>query len=173
MPSGGDLAGMDPEGLQRTLGELLEANRAMQANFDEIRQQFPIQPSNVSDLLPSWAELEEGGLLPPEEAGEDFGEQLGVGGGIVTGTAVLHWTGSSPISQVLQIEHNLGVVPGAFHLQALLGSGVEKELSEAHPPVLRVIKSSLTDTVVNVRGYLDEKPAESNLECFWTAVEES
>jgi len=74
----GDLVGMDPEGLRRTLGELLASNRAMQANFDEIRQQFPIQPSNLADEIPSWAELEEGGLERPEGGGE-FAEQLGVG----------------------------------------------------------------------------------------------
>lgn len=70
------LAGMDPEGLQKLLAELLAANKATQANFDEIRQQFPIQPGNLSDLIPDWSELEEGGLLPPE--GEDFEEQLGL-----------------------------------------------------------------------------------------------
>jgi len=56
---------MDEEGIQRTLGELLAANRAIQANFDKIRQQFPIQPGNLSDLIPDWAELEAGGLSPP------------------------------------------------------------------------------------------------------------
>lgn len=68
---------MDPEALQRTLGELLAANRAMQANFDEIRQQFPIQPSHLADDIPTWGELEEGGLEPPGEGG-GFDEQLGV-----------------------------------------------------------------------------------------------
>lgn len=78
MPAGDDLAGMDTEGLRRTLGELLAANRATQANLDEIRQQFPVQPSNLSDEIPNWAELEEGGLEPPEEGGS-FEEQLGEG----------------------------------------------------------------------------------------------
>lgn len=77
MPAGDDsLAGMDAEGLRRTLGELLASNRATQANLDEIRQQFPIQPSHLSDEIPNWAELEEGGLEPPEEGGS-FEEQLG------------------------------------------------------------------------------------------------
>jgi hypothetical protein len=74
------VAGMDEEGVRRTLGELLAANRAAQANFDEIRQQFPIQPSSVSDGIPTWEELEEGGLEPPdpeEGEGESFAEQLG------------------------------------------------------------------------------------------------
>jgi hypothetical protein len=76
------LAGLDEEGLRRLLGELLAANRGTQANFDEIRQQFPLQPSNVADSIPDWSELEEGGLEPPEQAGEDFAEQLGVPEGI-------------------------------------------------------------------------------------------
>jgi hypothetical protein len=71
------IAGMDEEGLRRTLGELLAANRGTQANFDEIRQQFPIQPSSVAGSIPTWEELEEGGLEPPEEGGS-FDEQLEV-----------------------------------------------------------------------------------------------
>lgn len=77
------IAGMDEEGLRRTLGELLAANRGTQANFDEIRQQFPIQPSDVAGSIPTWQELEEGGLEPPnpeEGEGESFGEQLGLEG---------------------------------------------------------------------------------------------
>lgn len=77
------LAGMDEEGLRRLLGELLASNRATQANFDEIRQQFPIQPSSVASSIPSWEELEEGGLSPPspeEGEAESFQEQLGVAG---------------------------------------------------------------------------------------------
>lgn len=77
------IAGMDEEGLRRMLGELLAANRASQANFDEIRQQFPIQPGNVADSIPTWSELEEGGLEPPnpeEGEGESFEEQLGIEG---------------------------------------------------------------------------------------------
>lgn len=76
------IAGMDEEGLRKVVGELLAANRATQANFDEIRQQFPIQPSNVAGGIPTWEELEEGGLEPPnpeEGEGESFEEQLGVG----------------------------------------------------------------------------------------------
>lgn len=79
MPEEDQLAGMDEEGLRRTLGELLASNRAMQANFDEIRQQFPIQNSNLSSEVPSWSELEEGGLNPPGgEEPESFKEQLGL-----------------------------------------------------------------------------------------------
>lgn len=77
------LAGMDEEGLRRLLGELLASNRATQANFDEIRQQFPVQPGNVADSIPTWSELEEGGLNPPnpeEGEGESFQEQLGIEG---------------------------------------------------------------------------------------------
>lgn len=83
MPEEDQLAGMDEEGLRRLLGELLASNRATQANFDEIRQQFPIQPSNVAGEIPTWKELEEGGLEPPnpeEGEGESFKEQLGVEG---------------------------------------------------------------------------------------------
>lgn len=83
------LAGMDEEGLRKLLGELLASNRATQANFDEIRQQFPIQPENVANTIPTWEELEEGGLEPPEEGGE-FSEQLGVGPGIQNIT--LEWS---------------------------------------------------------------------------------
>jgi hypothetical protein len=77
-------AGMDEEGVQKTLGELLAANRATQANFDEIRQQFPIQPDNTADAIPDWSELEEGGLSPPEGEGEgeSFAEQLGILGAL-------------------------------------------------------------------------------------------
>lgn len=77
------IAGMDEEGLRRILGELLAANRGTQANFDEIRQQFPIQPSDVAGSIPTWEELEEGGLKPPnpeEGEGESFEEQLGIEG---------------------------------------------------------------------------------------------
>lgn len=77
------IAGMDEEGLRKIVGELLAANRATQANFDEIRQQFPIQPSNTANSIPSWEELEEGGLSPPspeEGEGESFAEQLGLEG---------------------------------------------------------------------------------------------
>lgn len=83
MADGDLIAGMDEEGLRRTLGELLAANRASQANFDEIRQQFPIQPSGVAGSIPTWEELEEGGLEPPspeEGEGESFQEQLGIEG---------------------------------------------------------------------------------------------
>lgn len=79
----GMVAGMDEEGLRKIVGELLAANRATQANFDEIRQQFPIQPSNTANSIPSWEELEEGGLSPPspeEGEGESFQEQLGIEG---------------------------------------------------------------------------------------------
>lgn len=77
------LAGMDEEGLRRVLGELLGANAGIQANFDAIREQFPIQPSAVSDAIPTVEELEEGGLVErdPEtgelEPGEAF-ESLGI-----------------------------------------------------------------------------------------------
>lgn len=83
MPGEDQLAGMDEEGLRRLLGELLASNRATQANFDEIRQQFPVQPGNVADSIPTWQELEEGGLEPPnpeEGEGESFSEQLGLEG---------------------------------------------------------------------------------------------
>lgn len=72
-----ELAGMDEEGLRKVVGELLAANRATQANFDEIRQQFPLRPSHLSNDVPTWEELEEGGLEPPGEGGS-FDEQLGV-----------------------------------------------------------------------------------------------
>jgi hypothetical protein len=78
------VAGMDEEGLRKTIGELLAANAATQANFDEIRQQFPIDASNVANDIPVWSELEEGGLEPPspeEGEGESFEEQLGIGSG--------------------------------------------------------------------------------------------
>jgi hypothetical protein len=77
------VAGMDEEGLRRTVGELLAANAATQANFDEIRQQFPISAANVANDIPTWGELEEGGLEPPnpeEGEGESFEEQLGGNG---------------------------------------------------------------------------------------------
>lgn len=77
------LAGMDEEGLRRLLGELLASNRGTQANFDAIRQQFPIQASAVASDIPTWQELEEGGLEPPnpeEGEGESFQEQLGLAG---------------------------------------------------------------------------------------------
>lgn len=83
MPEDGSLAGMDEEGVRRLLGELLASARGVQANFDEIRQQFPIQPGNVADSIPTWQELEEGGLEPPspeEGEGESFQEQLGIEG---------------------------------------------------------------------------------------------
>lgn len=82
MPEDDQLAGMDPEGLRRTLGELLAANRKTQANLDEIRQQFPIQPEHLADSIPDWSELEEGGLEPPEEGGS-FEEQLGIAPGFI------------------------------------------------------------------------------------------
>jgi hypothetical protein len=79
MPEEDLIAGLDEEGLRRLLGELLAANRGTQANFDEIRQQFPIQPSNAADSIPTWEELEEGGLEPPSgEEPESFPEQLGL-----------------------------------------------------------------------------------------------
>lgn len=81
MPEEDQIAGLDEEGLRRLLGELLASNRATQANFDQIRQQFPIQPGNVADSIPTWGELEEGGLEPPspeEGEGESFQEQLGI-----------------------------------------------------------------------------------------------
>lgn len=88
MPAGeqdfqAQVAGMDEEGLRRTIGELLAANAATQANFDEIRQQFPISAADVANDIPSWQELEEGGLEPPnpeEGEGETFQEQLGLAG---------------------------------------------------------------------------------------------
>ncbi|HEX7246422.1 MAG TPA: hypothetical protein VF245_12755 [Solirubrobacterales bacterium] len=75
------LAGMDEEGLRRTLGELLASNKATQANLETLQQQFPIQPDNTADSIPNWEELEEGGLSPPnpeEGEPESFAEQLGV-----------------------------------------------------------------------------------------------
>jgi hypothetical protein len=76
MPEEDLVAGLDEEGLRRLLGELLASNRGAQANFDEIRQQFPIQPGNLAAEVPTWQELEEGGLERPEpEAGEE-GEGL-------------------------------------------------------------------------------------------------
>lgn len=83
MPEEDLIAGLDEEGLRRLLGEMLASQRATQANFDEIRQQFPIQPGNVADSIPTWGELEEGGLEPPnpeEGEGESFQEQLGLEG---------------------------------------------------------------------------------------------
>lgn len=83
MAEDGTLAGMDEEGVRRLLGELLASARGVQANFDEIRQQFPVQPGNVADSIPTWQELEEGGLEPPnpeEGEGESFQEQLGLEG---------------------------------------------------------------------------------------------
>lgn len=87
MPAGeqdfaAQVAGMDEEGLRRTIGELLAANAATQANFDAIRQQFPISAANIANDIPTWGELEEGGLEPPvneEGEGESFEEQLGAG----------------------------------------------------------------------------------------------
>lgn len=82
MPDANELAGMDEEGLRRTLGELLASNKATQANLETLQQQFPIQPSNTADSIPSWEELEEGGLSPPnpeEGEPESFEEQLGIG----------------------------------------------------------------------------------------------
>jgi len=84
MPGIEDLvAGMDEEGLRRVLGELLSSNAATQANFDEIRQQFPISADQIANDIPTWQELEEGGLEPPspeEGEGESFQEQLGIEG---------------------------------------------------------------------------------------------
>lgn len=81
MAEADQLAGMDEEGLRRTLGELLASNKATQANLEALQQQFPIQASNIADSIPSWEELEEGGLEPPnpeEGEPESFQEQLGI-----------------------------------------------------------------------------------------------
>ncbi len=78
--SGGDsqsiIANLDEEGVKKLFGELMAANRATQANFDKIEQLFPIQPENISDLMPSWKELEEGGLEPPEGEEGGFGDAI-------------------------------------------------------------------------------------------------
>lgn len=101
MPEEEDLAGLDEEGLRKLLGELLASNRATQSNFDKIREQFPIQPSNIANSIPTWEELEEGGLSPPtpeEGEGESFEEQLGIGSGF----ADLLWIEVSAAGGVLR-----------------------------------------------------------------------
>ncbi len=110
MPGIEDLvAGMDEEGLRRVLGELLSSNAATQANFDEIRQQFPISADQIANDIPTWQELEEGGLEPPspeEGEGESFQEQLGI-----EGFADLAWVEVSAAGAILRggsgltIEH--------------------------------------------------------------------
>jgi len=100
MAEDGRIAGMDEEGLRRIVGELLQANVGTQANFDEIRQQFPIQPSSVAGSIPTWQELEEGGLEPPnpeEGEGESFQEQLGI-----EGFADLIWVEVSAAGAILR-----------------------------------------------------------------------
>lgn len=114
---------MDEEGLQKLLGELLAANRATQANMDAIRQQFPIQPSNVADSIPSWEQLEEGGLSPPnpeEGEGESFKEQLETQG-IQTGGG-----GAGLIKDIVA-----GRVSGS-ELELFVGSGVLTHPGKGH-----------------------------------------
>lgn len=137
------LAGMDGEGLRRLLGELLDANRATQANFDEIRQQFPIQPSSLADSIPDWSELEEGGLSPPSgedgEEPESFQEQLGVfadvifaevdkggtflseGAGFSKGLTIEH--PSTGVYKIWVEEGNDFVWPGMIHLITVSTAG--------------------------------------------------
>lgn len=139
-----DLEGLDQEGLIRIIGELQAANRATQANFDEIRQQFPIQSENLSNDIPDFSELEEGGLMymgeeGPEalEPGED-GEVLEAykqGGkkklrwapaSFRSGETVLEWPGETPRTDLKTISHNLGKEPRRV-LVAVAPSGLVVE----------------------------------------------
>lgn len=69
--------------LRRTLGEMFLTARGNQENFDELAQQFPIQPHNAADAiteqLPGEGEEGQGLILGPEgpEWG-DVGEAAGV-----------------------------------------------------------------------------------------------
>ena len=151
------IAGMDEEGLRRMLGELLAANRASQANFDEIRQQFPIQPSSVAGSIPTWEELEEGGLEPPnpeEGEGESFEEQLGI-----EGFADSIWVEVAANGSILRggdgltIEH-----PSTGHYRIWLQTKTEADFD--YPGAIRSSTSSTVGaqaTNVNINLITSEK----------------
>lgn len=115
-----NLENLDEEGLLRMLGELQAANRATQANFDEIRQQFPIQPENLSDSIPDYSELEEGELMYQGEEGPEplelDDESLEIENGKLRGLQVkrgnvnVEWQGTKE-SQPATVKHGLGREP--------------------------------------------------------------
>lgn len=171
MPEDDRIAGMDEEGLRRTIGELLASNRGTQANFDEIRQQFPIQPSSLADSIPDWSELEEGGLEPPGgEEGESFAEQLGVGAGasLFTGEGTVEWEGGQEGTGITFITHGVGSAPAQIFL-TMFNLGIGGLL----PQQVVVAVREITATKFKVEGWTTNgsKPAAGvKRSFFWLAV---
>lgn len=66
------LASVEDESLRKVLGESFISQRGVQANFDEIRMQFPIQPANLADdarIDKELGEGEPGEVLATKEGG--------------------------------------------------------------------------------------------------------
>lgn len=79
----------DPQ-LRKVIGETLLQSRSVQANFDEIREWFPVQPQDVADSIREGDEIEgieDGAVQFPPASEPDWFEHLIGGFDIGTGVS--------------------------------------------------------------------------------------
>jgi hypothetical protein len=120
------LASVEDVSLRKVLGEIMLQSQSNQANFDEIRSWFPVQPQDVANSI-----LEGGG-----------------GGASVSGVAKAVWGVKGFGSPGLEIAHGLGAMP--VNVGAIVSArNLEGEFLAAPGCWVEVIE--VTETLLEVK----------------------
>jgi hypothetical protein len=137
------LATVEDESLRKVLGEILLQSQANQANFDQIREWFPIQPEDVANSI-----LEGGG-----------------GGTSKSGVVKVVWGEESFGSGGVEIAHGLGVMP--VNVGAIVSArNLEGEFLAS--PGCWVEAIEVTETLLEIKVWSRVKrPAGEGSWVFW------